>query len=190
MSILAFGERTLERSIPMTRRAQVAREVAVSLVGAMLIALGARLSFYLPPNPVPVTLSTLAVLTLALTLGRARALRAVSAYLAAGATGLPVFAAGGGLWYFAGPTGGYLAGYVLGAWVTGTLTDRRWTNRLGGSLVATLAGTLAIFVPGLLWLGTFVPTDRLLSVGFWPFVPGGAVKALMAVTLAGTLRRR
>ncbi len=190
MSTLACGERTIERAMPTTRRARLVREGAVALLGAMFIALGARVSFYLPPNPVPVTLSTLAVLTLALTLGRDRAVSSVGAYLAAGAAGLPVFVAGGGLWYIAGPTGGYLAGYVLGAWVAGTLSEGGRSGRLVPALGATLAGTLAIFVPGLLWLATYVPADRLLSVGFWPFVPGGAVKALMAVTLAGTLRRR
>ena len=52
------------------------------------------------------------------------------AYLAEGAIGLPVFAGGAGLAYMAGPTGGYLAGFVVAAILVGWLGDRGHGPRL------------------------------------------------------------
>lgn len=83
----------------------------------------------IPFWPVPMTLHTMAVMAFALLLGPRMAVAIFAVYFAAGAAGLPVFAGsparGLGLTYIAGPTGGYLVGYLLASGVTGWLAVGR-----------------------------------------------------------------
>lgn len=164
-------------------------KIGLTLAAAALIALGAKVQ--VPFWPVPMTLQTLAVLVIAAGLGPRLGLAAMGAYMAAGLAGLPVFAGsperGLGLAYLAGPTTGFLIGMALSMIVTGALAQGRG---LGMRAVAMLAGTVAIYVPGLIWLSAFVPADRLLAVGVAPFILGDMVKiALGALALQGVTRR-
>ena len=89
--------------------------------GSLLIALSAQVSI---GWPVPFTGQTFAVLMIGALLGARRGSLAVLAYLIEGAAGLPVFSrGGGGLPVLLGPTGGYLAGFVSAAFVTGSLAQ-------------------------------------------------------------------
>ncbi|WP_347917047.1 biotin transporter BioY [Paracoccus marcusii] len=164
-------------------------KIGLTLAAAALIALGAKVQ--VPFWPVPMTLQTLAVLVIAAGLGPRLGLAAMGAYMAAGLAGLPVFAGsperGLGLAYLAGPTTGFLIGMALSMIVTGALAQGRG---LGMRAVAMLAGTVAIYVPGLIWLSAFVPADRLLAVGVAPFILGDMVKiALGALALQAVIRR-
>ena len=164
-------------------------KIGLTLAAAALIALGAKVQ--VPFWPVPMTLQTLAVLVIAAGLGPRLGLAAMGAYMAAGLAGLPVFAGsperGLGLAYLAGPTTGFLIGMALSMIVTGALAQGRG---LGMRAVAMLAGTVAIYVPGLIWLSAFVPADRLLAVGVAPFILGDMVKiALGALALQSVTRR-
>lgn len=164
-------------------------KIGLTLAAAALIALGAKVQ--VPFWPVPMTLQTLAVLVIAAGLGPRLGLAAMGAYMAAGLAGLPVFAGsperGLGLAYLAGPTTGFLIGMALSMIVTGALAQGRG---LGMRAVAMLAGTVAIYVPGLIWLSDFVPADRLLAVGVAPFILGDMVKiALGALALQAVTRR-
>src|SRR3546814_4017998 len=84
--------------------------------------------------------------------------------LAEGALGLPVFAGtpekGLGLAYMAGPTGGYLVGYVLAAAACGWLAERGWDRNVLSATVAMLVGNALIYLPGLLWLGVLFGWDK------------------------------
>lgn len=164
-------------------------KIGLTLAAAALIALGAKVQ--VPFWPVPMTLQTLAVLVIAAGLGPRLGLAAMGAYMTAGLAGLPVFAGsperGLGLAYLAGPTTGFLIGMALSMIVTGALAQGRG---LGMRAVAMLAGTVAIYVPGLIWLSAFVPADRLLAVGVAPFILGDMVKiALGALALQSVTRR-
>lgn len=164
-------------------------KIGLTLAAAALIALGAKVQ--VPFWPVPMTLQTLAVLVIAAGLGPRLGLAAMGTYMAAGLAGLPVFAGsperGLGLAYLAGPTTGFLIGMALSMIVTGALAQGRG---LGMRAVAMLAGTVAIYVPGLIWLSAFVPADRLLAVGVAPFILGDMVKiALGALALQAVTRR-
>ena len=139
-------------------------KIGLTLAAAALIALGAKVQ--VPFWPVPMTLQTLAVLVIAAGPGPARSR---------------------GLAYLAGPTTGFLIGMALSMIVTGALAQGRG---LGMRAVAMLAGTVAIYVPGLIWLSAFVPADRLLAVGVAPFILGDMVKiALGALALQAVTRR-
>ena len=88
-----------------------ARAIVLALIGSILLIISAKIQ--VPFWPVPMTMQTFVVLVLGIAYGWRLAGATVLLYLAQGAVGLPVFAAGGGLTYLAGPTGGYLIGFLL-----------------------------------------------------------------------------
>jgi len=105
-------------------------------------------------------------------------------YLAEGAAGLPVFAGGGGgPARLAGPTGGYLIGFVAAAFITGLLAERGWDRRVGTTLLAMLVGNIALYAFGLPWLACFVESGRVLTLGLLPFIPGDLLKLALATAL-------
>lgn len=152
------------------------------VVGASLVtALAAQVAIPVPWSPVPITGQTFAVTLSGAVLGARRGFLAQALYLAEGAIGLPVFAAGGaGAAVFAGPTAGYLAAFPLAAALTGALAQRGWDRRFVTMLPAMLIGSLPVFALGLAQLARFVPADRLLAAGLLPFIPGDLVKATLA----------
>lgn len=164
------------------------RNVGLALGGAALITLGAKL--HVPFWPVPMTLHTLAVFLVAAALGPRLGLAAMAAYLGAGAAGLPVFSGtperGIGLAYMAGPTGGYLLGFLLAAGLTGRLAQGRGVI---GQALAMVAGLGLVYAAGLAWLALFVPAPKLLAAGFTPFLLGDVVKIGLAAGLLGAARR-
>ena len=157
----------------------------VLVMGAsILVALSAQIAIPLPFTPVPVTAQTLAVLLIGAVLGSARGALAILTYLAEGAVGLPVFAGGkAGLAWLAGPTGGYLLGFVLAAFVTGFLAERKWDRNIFSGFLAMLIGNVIIFAFGLLVLQSYVGVERVLELGFYPFILGDIVKLALAAIL-------
>lgn len=160
----------------------------VAILGfAALTAVGARLTVELPFTPVPITLQVLAVLLAGLALGAKDGAASQVAYLAAFTAGLPVDAGGLGTAAWTRPSAGYLAGFVLGAFVTGLLAeigDRRSNVLRFG---AALAGVAAIYVVGAAWLTYgFLGGDWALgwSQGIAPFIVIDIAKAVVASGLA------
>lgn len=160
--------------------------IAVMIGGVALITLAAKTQ--IPAWPVPMTLHTLAVMAFAICLGPKMATSIFLAYLAAGATGLPVFSGtserGIGLAYMVGPTGGYLAGYLVASWLTGAIG-------FGGDLLrrlcAMLAGLAVIYGIGIGWLALFVPTTQLMTIGVTPFLLGDLLKVAIITVSAPVL---
>ncbi len=165
--------------------AGVGREVALVLGGSWLMALLAQVQ--VPLWPVPVTGQTFGALLIGALLGRKRAAWSMLTYLAQGFLGLPVFAgASSGIGRLIGPTGGYLLGFVVAAYVVGWLNELGWGQRFWSALVALFIGDLCIYGMGLPWLAGFVGWPSVLQVGFFPFVVGDALKlALAALLLPG-----
>lgn len=172
----------------LTRPASLWPGLGLALCGAALITLGAKVQ--IPFWPVPMSLHTLAAFFLAAAFGPRLGLAAMATYLAAGAMGLPVFSGtperGIGLAYMVGPTGGYLAGYLLAAGVIGWLAQGRG---MAGQALAMLAGLALVYALGLAWLSRFVPASGLVAAGFAPFVLGDLVKIGLALGLSASLRR-
>ncbi|MEM6490682.1 MAG: biotin transporter BioY [Pseudomonadota bacterium] len=158
------------------------------VVGASLL-LWAAAKVQIPFYPVPLTLQTLALFLIAATLGFRLGTAAVLLYLAQGAMGLPVFAGtpekGVGLAYMAGPTGGYLLGYLLATGVVGWCADRGLTRTALGAAAIMLAATMVMYAPGLAWLGVLFGFDQpILAWGLTPFMLGDALKLALAAGLA------
>lgn len=171
-------------------------------IGTLLIIIGARISFYLPGNPVvPVTLQTFGVIFTGALLGFRRGSAAALLYLLLGAVGLPVFAwdadagrYGAGLativsrdegrWVL-GATGGYIIGFVAAAAVVGRLAELGWDRRFGGALAAMAIGETIIFALGVGWLKVAidVPWATALDYGLWPFVVGDLLKIVLAAAV-------
>lgn len=169
---------------PAGRAARALYDAALVAGFSVLVALSARVAIPLPFTPVPVTLQTLAVLAAGALLGSRRGAAAILLYLAEGAAGLPVFAMGrSGVAYLAGPTGGYLAGFVAAAFLAGFFSGRRW-DRHGLLAFAGLAiADLAIYVPGVLWLGAATGFGRALVRGALPFLVADVLKAAACAAL-------
>jgi biotin transport system substrate-specific component len=109
-------------------------------------------------------------------------------YAVLGLAGLPVFSDGAsGVSVIAGPTGGYIVGFIFAAALTGWLAERSWDRKLLRGVLAFGAGTVVTFAFGLPWLSFALQANlqETLEWGLYPFVVGGVVKALLA---AGILR--
>lgn len=161
---------------------RVLKKVMVAMTGVCLLTLSAKLN--VPFWPVPMTMQVFALLAIAGLAGRAMALQIFAAYLVAGAVGLPVFAGtpekGIGLAYMFGPTGGYLLGMLVASALVGHAAQ---FGKKGMLLPSMLAGLAIIYAVGLAWLSYWVPADKLLAAGFYPFVIGDIVKIATAALL-------
>lgn len=161
-----------------TRLGRPAYAALIVIAGAALMTLAAKVQ--VPFWPVPMTLHTLAVMAFAVAFGPRIAVSIFLTYLAAGAAGLPVFSGsperGIGLAYMVGPTGGYLAGYLIASWLVGVMAAGKG---IVGRVGAMLLGMLAIYAIDTAWLAIYVPVGQLLAVGVMPFLLGDLVKIAM-----------
>ena len=164
--------------------------IYASMFGA-LTAVGAYIVIPIPP--VPVTMQTFFLYLAACLLGGPLGAWSSTVYVLIGAVGLPVFAAGkGGLGVLMGPTGGYLIGFIAGAYVTGRLAQ---AGRPAGTvrlLLAMAAGTACLYTLGVaqLMLVARLPLVKALVVGVLPFLLGDAVKMAAVVFVVRALRER
>jgi biotin transport system substrate-specific component len=167
-----------------------ARRVIAVVVFAILTAVGARLSVPLP-GLVPVSMQTLAVLLAGMLLGPALGASAMTAYLLAGMAGLPVFVAGGGAAYLAGPTGGFLLAFPVAAAVTGLLATRLPGAGVVALVIAGIAGSTVVFLGGWAQLAVYLgDPGAAFRAGVLPFLLGSVAKLAIAVVIAMRLRRR
>ena len=185
MSMLNPGLR-MQRSRPLVAPMESASPWVATLVALALasgfIALTAQAYMELRVGPVPITGQTLSVLLVGATLGSRLGAAAVLLYLAEGIAGLPVFSGGNAGWtYFAaGPTGGYLVGFVAGAFVTGWLCERGWDRHVLLTALAMVVGNVAIYIAGVVRLADFVGWDAVWAAGVQPFLAGAAAKIALA----------
>jgi biotin transport system substrate-specific component len=173
----------------------IPKKLALALGMAMLTGLLAQARVYLPWSPVPVTGQTFAVLLTGVLMGRWWGGISLAVYAGLGMAGVPWFASwNSGIGYLAGPTGGYIFGFILAALFLGHFTDkyiraRSFLSMLGLMLFASL---ILIYVPGLIWLGLWLnmvkgePTTlaALLTMGAIPFIAGDITKAIIAAAIA------
>jgi biotin transport system substrate-specific component len=158
------------------------RTIGIGLA-ILTLSLSAHARVPLPWTPVPVTLQDVVVLLAGALLGLRAGVAATLGYLALGAAGAPVFASGAGLAYLAGPTGGYLVGFVAAAALVGAL---RPIGRPFASVLGILAaGELLIHVLGVLGLSlvTGMGLASAAAQGSLTFLPVTVPKIGFAATL-------
>jgi len=174
----------------LIRPATIWKELPLLLSFNLLLAATSYISFNLPYSPVPITGQTFGVLLTAMALGRIRGTGVVLAYLLEGCAGLPVFAGGtAGIMKIIGPTGGYLIGFLAGAYVIGWLADQGWDKSYWKSVLAMIIGSAVIFAFGLIWLFKWVPAGMLLPIGLYPFLPGSVIKITLAAVILPSIWR-
>jgi len=178
------------------RREIILSKAANRLIGiiafVVLMSLSAFVRIPLPFSPVPLTLQTFFVLLSGAFLGSGLGAVTQLSYIFLGLLGIPIFSgAGSGPLYFFGPTGGYLLGFILSALFIG-----RFIKYAGNNLFYTLAvfclGDLIILSSGTIWLKVIFgySWNKLLFIGFLPFLAGDLVKALSASTTYLKLKPR
>ena len=155
---------------------------------AALTAAGAFIA--IPIGPVPIVLQNLFVFLSGLLLGSIWGLASVGVYLLAGLVGLPVFAGGiGGIGHFAGPTGGYLIGFLPAVFITGIISEKG-KEKVVFDVIGMLCGATVVYVFGVLWLKmvTGMTFAKTLTVGMYPFLPGDVLKIAAAVPIVKAIR--
>lgn len=157
------------------------KKTALVLAGTLLIAVAAQFSIFI--GPVPLSLQSLATLTVGFALGARLGAATLLVYLGQGAMGLPVFSGGNaGLAYMMGPTGGFLLGFVAMAWLAGRAADLGLARRVVPAVAVALLASASIYVPGLLWPALAFGTEWSALWAGWmaPFLAGDVLKSVIA----------
>jgi biotin transport system substrate-specific component len=168
-------------------------KIILALNLACLTGLLAQVRFYIPGTPVPVTGQVFGVMLAGILLGTWGGISQIM-YLGIGAAGVPWFAGfNGGIAYIAGPTGGYLVGFILAAFFIGFIVDRYLKSRKFFSMMLLMlfATFFLIYTPGLIylyfWFGSSLGLIELLTMCVVPFIAADLVKAVIAAGIATTI---
>jgi biotin transport system substrate-specific component len=165
------------------------RQVAAVLGASTIISLCAPISIPLFFTPIPIAIQAHVILLISCLLGSKRAALAVLAFLLQGAMGLPVFAGGrGGIYVLAGPTGGYLLGYLLAAFITGYLMERSIYRTPSKAFAVMGLGNLVVYLFGISWLSRYLGWESALVLGMAPFLIGDLLKLVVATKFLKGLR--
>lgn len=167
----------------------------------VLMALFAALTCVLAPlsipiGPVPISLTNLVIYFSLYVLGWQRGTITYLVYLLLGLVGLPVFSNfEGGVGKLAGPTGGYLIGFIFMAVISGLFVkmkeDEVILNRVLG-ITGMILGTLVAYAFGTAWFcySTGTGLSAALTLCVIPFIPGDLVKIVVAAVIAPTVAKQ
>jgi biotin transport system substrate-specific component len=172
-----------------------ARDLAlVASFAALIAVLGLPGALQLFGNAVPITLQTLGVMLAGSILGWKRGALSVLVLLALVAMGLPLLSGGrGGLAVFAGPSAGYLIGWVFGAAVIGWLVQRRLPAypTWWGALANVVGGIGVVYLFGIPVQAAITGTSGVVAtaVSSVVFLPGDVIKVVLATAVAAAVHR-
>ncbi len=160
--------------------------VAALMTGLMCI-LG---PLSIPIGAVPISFTNFAVYITVYLLGTKLGSVSYCVYLLIGMAGLPVFSAySGGIAKLAGPTGGYLIGFILMSVISGLFIDKCHGKPVF-SILGMVLGTFIAYLFGTVW---FIAEAKCtlwyaLTVCVFPFLIGDAVKILIAAKIGPAIR--
>ncbi len=155
---------------------------AFTAVGAYII---------IPLSPVPITLQTLFLFLASALLGAKLGALSQVVYILLGIIGLPVFAGGkAGIGVLFGPTGGYLIGFIVGAYVIGKLTRAKKRSGLIWIIFSMAVGLIVVYLLGVIQLSFIAKfsINKSISVGVLPFLIGDALKLILAALITLKIR--
>lgn len=177
------------------RKIMVQSTRVIHLKDMVLMALFAAITCVLAPlaipiGPVPISLTNFVIYVSVYVLGWHRATITYVVYLMIGLAGLPVFSGyEGGIGKMAGPTGGYLIGFIFTAVIAGLFVnlqeEKVLMNRVWGML-GMILGTIVAYGFGTAWFcySTGTGLSAALALCVFPFIPGDLVKMAVAVVIA------
>jgi len=184
-----LGTQTLRRNTLSARLVPDTwlNNIVLIVAGSLFVAASAQFSREFSFSTVPVTGQTFAVLLVGALFGSRLGAATLIAYLGEGASGLPFFADGrGGIAAIALPSGGYIFGFILAAYVVGWFAERGW-DRSRWIMLPMLLGNAVLYVPGLIWLheqfrivDKSIDWNTTLDYGLWPFIAGDLAKLVAA----------
>jgi biotin transport system substrate-specific component len=190
MSLVAAPARLVLADViarPSTRARGFALDAGLVLAGVALVALLAKVSFFI--GPVPITGQTLGVIVVGAALGARRGAASLAAYMLAGLAGAPVFAGVvAGPAYVLSPSFGFIVGFIPAAFVAGWFAERAWDRRPMLAFLGFVAASVIPFLVGVPYMALILSTVMGLDVtfasvmeaGVLPFIAGGFIKAAVA----------
>lgn len=170
------------------------KNMALCALFTALTAVGAFIR--IPVPVVPFTPQFLFTMLAGLLLGGKLGAVSVGLYAFLGLAGLPIFAEGGGLWYFLKPSFGYIIGFVIGSYVTGKMTEKPEGLTMGRILAANFTGLAIVYGAGMVYYYVICNYVINTPIGLWPLflycfllaVPGDICLCFVAAVLARRLK--
>lgn len=162
--------------------------VLIALMTAVTCVLG-PLSIPLPFSPVPISLTNFAIFLAIFVLGMKSGTISFIIYLLLGAIGVPVFSSfRGGLQVLAGPTGGYLIGFIFLALIMGFALEH-FDRKLVPTIIGMIIGMAVCYAFGTVWLAKLLSLSfkEGLMMGVIPYLPGDAAKIIIAAIVGPKL---
>lgn len=193
MSLTASARRPVLTDLIARPRAGArvfALDATLVLAGAAVVALLAKVSFFI--GPVPITGQTLGVIVVGAALGSRRGAASLTTYLLAGLAGAPVFAgATAGPAYVLAPSFGFVLGFIPAAFLAGWFAERAWDRTPWLAFVGFVSASIVPFLIGVPYMALIFATvlektvtvDAVLAAGVWPFIVPGLIKAAFAALL-------
>lgn len=162
--------------------------VLIALMTAVTCVLG-PLSIPLPFSPVPISLTNFAIFLAIFVLGMKNGTISFIIYLLLGAVGVPVFSSfRGGLQVLAGPTGGYLIGFIFLALIMGFALDH-FDRKLVPTIIGMIIGMVVCYAFGTVWLAKLLSLSfkEGLMMGVIPYLAGDVAKIIIAAIVGPKL---
>lgn len=193
MSIAAAPARLVLADViarPSSRARAFALDAGLVIAGVAVVALLAKVSFFI--GPVPITGQTLGVIVVGAALGAKRGAAALTSYLLAGLAGLPVFAGVvAGPAYVLAPSFGFVIGFIPAAFVAGWFAERAWDRKPWLAFAGFVAASIIPFLIGVPYMAMIlaavmsmdVTVGSVMDAGVWPFIVPGLIKAGFAALL-------
>ena len=167
------------------------KELVISAIFTAIIVVSCFISIPLPVSPVPITGQTFAIMLIGFILSPKLVLLSIGTYIMIGSIGIPVFAGfQGGFHIIAGPTGGYIFGFLIGAIVISYIKGNGKNIYL--IFASGIAGTIIIHIVGTMWLAIFLkmPFASAAMIGSIPYIIGDIIKLVIAGLIAIKLNRQ
>lgn len=169
----------------------------VTTVSMVLMALFAAITCVLAPlsipiGPVPISLTNLVIYVSVYILGWKQGTISYIVYLLLGMVGLPVFSSyEGGIGKLAGPTGGYLIGFILMAVVCGIFVEK-FDGKVVFGIVGMILGTIIAYAFGTAWFCFSTGTGVVAALGLcvFPFIIGDLIKIIIASLVGPVIRKQ
>ena len=170
------------------KQTKIIKNLLIALMGTVLLAISAKIK--IPFYPVPMTMQTFIILFLGISLGWKLGVATTTLYLFEGIIGLPVFSGtpekGLGFVYFSGPTMGYLIGFVVTAYIAGTLN---YDKNIIKNFLKLIFSVSFIYILGVLWLGHLIGWEKpLFQLGVQPFLLAELFKILIILFSISKIR--
>ncbi len=168
------------------------KQLIICSLFAALTAILSQISIPLPFTPVPINLATLSVLLAGALLGKKVGAISQVVYALLGVIGLPVYANFmSGIGVILGPTGGYIIGYIIAAFVVGIIIEKS-NNSLMTYIFSMCLGMISCYILGTAWF-MYVTGNNLMSslvMCVFPFIPGDIIKIILGAFLAKRLHNK